>query len=152
MGLRGPQPTPSLVLQARGSKLAGEREGEVQFERKAPACPAWLSAEAKAEWRRQSKQLQAAGLVQVVDRAALAVYCEAWGEFVLACRQIAGRTANGELGLDACRQLVKLKNAAADRVVKLADRFGFAPSARARLKAPERPEEATSGKARYFAG
>jgi len=45
---------------------------------------------------------------------------------------------------------VKVKNAAADRVVKLADRFGFAPSARARIKSPDTREGEPSGKARFF--
>lgn len=149
MGLRGPQPTPTPILQARGSWRAAEREGEVQFERKAPACPAWLVTEAKAEWRRQVKQLTLAGVIQVVDRAALAVYCEAWAEFALACQQLAKKLEGGDQ-LDSCAKLVKVKNAAADRVMKLADRFGFAPSARARVKAPA-SQEKPSGKSRFFA-
>lgn len=152
MGHRGPQPTPTPILQARGSWRAGERSGEIQFETKAPTCPAWLSPEAKAEWRRQMKQLTLAGLVQSVDRSAMAVYCEAWGEFVLAVDQIQQRTARGEIGLDVCVKLIRLKNAAAERVIRLADRFGFSPAARARIKSPPREEGKPSGKARFFAG
>src|SRR5262245_17317041 len=82
MGRRGPQPTPTEILRLRGSWRAKEREGEVVYSRGRPTCPAFLSREAKAEWRRQMPQLEAAGVLATVDRAVLAAYCEAWAEFV----------------------------------------------------------------------
>lgn len=133
MGLRGQAPTPTEILKLRGSTLVSGRAGDVEFERETPACPAWLGREARAEWRRQVKHLEKAGLVQVVDRSALALYCESWGEvyeITLAIR------AKG--GVGACPvSLLYAKNAAADRCLRLATHFGFSPSARARLKAPE---------------
>jgi len=127
----------------------------VQFDTTAPTCPAWLGKEAKAEWKRQAKQLQSANLLQVVDRAALAIYCQAWGEFVQAVEQIRARceSKDGNAPLDAVGRLIKIKNEAGDRVLKLAAQFGFTPSARARLRAtePTKPEGQQSGKARFFA-
>jgi P27 family predicted phage terminase small subunit len=119
---------------------------EVQFQTGAPPCPAWLGREAKVEWRRVAKQLAHAGLVQRVDLAALAANCEAWGEFVqlradvdalraAAADNPSGRTAESVL------KLVRLKNAAAERAVRMAAQFGFTPAARARITAPPPPDE-----------
>ncbi len=153
MGLRGPAPEPTPILAAKGSWLAKTRIGEVEYQKGIPTCPTWLGKEAKAEWKRQVKQLESAGVLQVVDRAALAVYCQAWGEFVQAVEQIRKRTQgeDGELHLDSCFRLVKIKNEASDRVLRMAGQFGFTPAARVRVKATEKPEGQQIGKARFFA-
>ena len=146
MGSRGPLPTPTPILRARGSWRANMRRDEVQFQSGAPPSPAWLGREAKAEWRRVAKQLARAGLVQRVDLAALAAYCEAWGEFVqlradvdalraAAADEPAGRTAESVL------KLIRRKNAAAERAERMAAQFGFTPAARARITAPPPPDE-----------
>lgn len=154
MGLRGPPPTPTPILKARGSWRAGERAGEVQFDPTPPKCPPQLGAEAKAEWRRQVKQLQEAGLLQATDRAALALWCEAWGEWCEARTALDkdGYTIKTATGYVQASPWVAIRNGAADRMTKIAAQFGFTPAARARLKAPEQgeaPEE--NGKSRFFA-
>lgn len=163
MGLRGPPPTPTNILKARGSWRAEKREadGEVQFEQGRPTCPAWLSKEAKAEWSRQVTQLEAAGILTLADRAVLAAYCEAWGEFATIARAIDERvdlaTKNGGAGVIwatlIAEGLVNAKNRAAERLLRLAGQFGFSPAARARVKGGAKPdgEEEGQGKGRYFA-
>lgn len=47
-----------------------------------PSCPTWLAKEAKREWRRLARELNAAGLLATVDRAALAAYCQLWARWV----------------------------------------------------------------------
>ena len=47
-----------------------------------PRCPAHLGREAKREWKRVSQELAGYGLLTRIDRAALALYCEAWGRWV----------------------------------------------------------------------
>lgn len=156
MGLRGPAPTPTPILEARGSWRAKEREGEVEYERGIPTCPAFLGKEAKAEWKRQSKLLDAQGVIQQVDRAALAIYCESWGEFVRAVEQIRQRSTDSdgnERPLESCAKLIRIKNEAAANVLRLAGQFGFTPAARVKLRGVQQPkEERASGKARFFAG
>src|SRR5262245_49227502 len=135
--MSGPAPTPTETLKARGSWRAKDRAGEVQFERGAPSCPTWLGREAKVEWKRQVAQLEAAGVLQLVDRALLAAYCEAWGDFHALTKDVRalGYARAIKLGL------VSAKAKAADRLVKLADRFGFSPAARARVKGGEVGDE-----------
>ena len=168
MGRKGPAPTPTPILKARGSKLATyERGGEVAYEAGAPACPGWLCEEARAEWRRQVKQLEAAGVVQKVDGAALAAWCEAWGEFRRLCVAIEDRLSRPlDQGREAdvadtrvgyavviAEGLLNAKNRAVERLLKLAGQFGFTPAARARIKGGEASGggEGDKGKARFFA-
>jgi P27 family predicted phage terminase small subunit len=136
MGLRGPQPTPTPILQARGSWRAKGRADEVQFERGKPSCPAFLGKEARAEWKRQVKALDAAGILALADRAMLAVYCEAWGEFAEASARVAeiGLLTKDSAGRVAVNPLMKVRNRAAERVMQIAAQFGFSASARTRLK------------------
>ena len=157
MGLRGPAPTPTAILKARGSWRADERAGEVQFEAGLGTCPSWLPKEAKAEWRRQAKQLTEAGLAQQTDRALLVAWCVAWAEFVgLTARIDAANRADDGVDYEAswARGHLTARGKAIDRMLRLAAQFGFSPSARVRLRGQEQQPEGTAsdGKARFFAG
>ncbi len=63
MGARGPAPTPTKILEARGSWRAKARAGELTFPVERPECPAWLSTEARAEWDRVVERLEGAGVL-----------------------------------------------------------------------------------------
>jgi P27 family predicted phage terminase small subunit len=109
---------------------------QVQFPATRPTCPAWLGKEAKAEWKRQVKALEAAGILASVDRALLAVWCDAWADFAQAATLIAQhgplvKRANGDL---ARSPVARLRDSAAQRLLAVAVQFGFTPVARARIK------------------
>lgn len=156
MGARGPAPTPTTILEARGSWLPKTRAGEPRLPVERPSCPAWLSREAKAEWRRQVKELARMGVLARVDRGQLAVYCEAWGEFVEVCEQLrqTGRLLKAKKSdVVYTNPLISIRNRAVERLIRLADRFGFSPAARARVQSEgqQTEEAAADGKARFFA-
>jgi P27 family predicted phage terminase small subunit len=113
---------------------------------KSPSCPAWLSKEAKAEWRRQIKHLEELGLAAEVDRAVLAAYCDAWGELVEVNRLL---EEAGGAKADNWR-LLAVKARAGEQLAKLAAQFGFSPASRARVKVPEQEQQSDNGKARFF--
>lgn len=76
MGKRGPRPQPTGLRLLRGNP--GKRplnSREPTPEPGAPACPSWISEEAKRVWRRTVKQLDAMGVITKVDRDALTSYC-----------------------------------------------------------------------------
>ena len=52
MGKRGPRPTPTAVLRARGSRRADRNPDRLEPEPPPgpPECPAWLNADAKVVW------------------------------------------------------------------------------------------------------
>lgn len=102
---RPPKPTHLKVLEGNPGKRAINKN-EPKPQAKAPSCPAHLDKEAKAEWRRISKQLLQLGLLTEVDRAALAAYCQAWSRWVYAEEKIS--------------QLVELENQATAKAAQLA--------------------------------
>lgn len=102
MGQRGPKPLPANVHLLRGNAskksldaLFDEFKPEVEI----PDCPAWVWPEAKKEWRRVTRELERYGLISKLDRAALVLYCQAWGRLVWAEKMMAAamkRAADGE--------------------------------------------------------
>lgn len=163
MGARGPAPTPTVLLAARGSWRAKDgREDEPQLPVEKPACPSWLKGEGRAEWNRQVKQLERMGCIAKVDRAMLASYCDAWGDFVRLVWRVQEQeslrlgTQNLEaeaLADELLSDLERRKERVCKRLMQLADRFGFSPAARARVKSMGQPkQEQETGKGKYFSG
>ena len=82
MAQRGRKPKPTAIKELEGNP--GKRplnEAEPKPAKKAPPCPKWLEPEAKKEWRRLSKQLEAIGVLTEVDQAAFASYCQAYARW-----------------------------------------------------------------------
>lgn len=159
MGLRGPAPTPAAILRMRGThRRRKERDPSipVSFVEGKPACPSCLSKEAKAEWRRIVKHVEGIGLLSEADRAMLAAYCEAWGEFVALVQAVAQCLKEDPEGgmLTAIKTgLLRAKSEASGRLLRLAQQFGLSPSSRRRVHAVEEGGggESEDGKSKYFA-
>jgi P27 family predicted phage terminase small subunit len=111
-----------------------------------PNCPAWLSVDAQAEWHRVLPEIEAAGMLTVVDQAALAAYCQAWAELKLTTQIVdtEGRTiqepiqsAKGEIVGHKLKAhpAVRLQRDAFARVKSFLQEFGFSPASRARVGA-----------------
>lgn len=76
MGARGPAPTPSEILEARGSTLAGRNPREPRPAPKAPPCPKTFTKPEKEVWRRLIKTLADMRVLTVADWAQLERYCQ----------------------------------------------------------------------------
>lgn len=121
----------------KGAAALAEELVRVPIE--APPCPAHLGPQARAEWRRIVPHLVTAGLVTQMDRAALAGYCQAWGEWaVLEARlkelmaekgadALVDRTPSGYKQVSAMAQA---RDRALDRMLRFAKEFGLTPSSR----------------------
>jgi len=78
---RKPTPTPLKILHGNPGKRPlptdepQPRQGDV-------TCPEHLDEEAKKEWARMSAELEPLGLLTVVDRAALAAYCQLYSQSI----------------------------------------------------------------------
>ncbi len=82
MATRGRKPKPTALKLLEGNP--GKRPlntKEPKPEKKAPRCPSWLEPEAKKEWKRMSKTLEAMGVLTQVDGAAFAGYCQAYARW-----------------------------------------------------------------------
>jgi P27 family predicted phage terminase small subunit len=151
MGARGPKPTPKPILEGRGSWRATVGGAGMQAKVEIPPCPKGLSSIARREWVRQSKILLDLGVIASLDRAALAVWCATWEQFLKATAKIKieGEVDQGRRGR-MISPWVKIQERSADRLLKYAAQFGFTPSARARINSVEKGEDDALGE--FIAG
>jgi len=84
------------------------------------------------------------GLLTIVDRAALASYCQWWARWVEAERQIEiyGLTFETPNGYLQQRPEVALAQKASDKCRAFLAEFGLTPASRSRVKLPNEPPPA----------
>lgn len=132
----GRKPKPSAIKILEGNP--GKRplnEYEPKPLKKAPPCPKWLEPEAKKEWRRLAKTLEAMGVLTDADMAAFAGYCQAYARWKEAEERITDRglvirTPSGYPQqvpyISIAQQYLKLMQ-------QFAEQFGLTPAARSRI-------------------
>jgi P27 family predicted phage terminase small subunit len=119
---------------------------EPQPDRTPPTCPAWLLPEAKREWRRVVPELERLGLITLVDRAALAGYCQAYAQWRRAEEALKEGLTYEYLGQNF-KAKIELRPEAAvaqkylSQVRAFCAEFGLTPSARGRMSVPGQPAE-----------
>lgn len=126
----------------------------------APKCPAFLTADAKAEWKRIAEDLVSLRVLSNLDRAELAVYCQAWADWKRAREKIAelgekGFVENTPSGYKQIAAWMQLANRAEERMRTAGASFGLNPSARSRItpQSPQGelfPNEEKDKAAKYF--
>lgn len=160
--MRGRKPTPThlkLVTGNPGRRPLNKAEAPVKIA--LPSPPPHLADEAKVEWGRVSEELFTAGLLSIIDRAALAAYCQAYARWVLA-EQAISRMAEKDLltgglliktsnGNAIQNPLVGTANKAAADMVRYATEFGMTPSARSRIAAQPPDGKTKAPGAEFFA-
>ena len=120
LGNRGKRPLqPDLKL--KGSKL--------------PQPPAFLAADALAEWERIVAVLAPTGILTPLDAAALAVYCSTYATWKEASELLAEAdlTIVGAKGHLIQNPLIRIANRAASDLVRYSSEFGLTPISRARI-------------------
>jgi P27 family predicted phage terminase small subunit len=81
--MRGRKPLPTAVRRGNGNPgKRGYNHAEPVPPEGLPDCPPHLSPVARAEWDRIAQALYDMGVLTLVDRAALAAYCQAYGLWV----------------------------------------------------------------------
>lgn len=160
MGQRGPKTLPANVHLLRGNpskKSIADLLGEFNPEVETPDCPKHLWPAARKEWKRISVELEVYGLISKLDRAALALYCQAWARWVWAEEMLSRKMkeasekeaeaiAKGEVWAGGDGFMIPTPNGsfayspywvaarqAGDQVDKFLASFGMSPSSRARV-------------------
>ena len=88
--MRGRRPKPTAIRRMDGNPgKRGWNSDEPMPPDRLPTCPEHLSNVAAKEWRRVAKTLHSIGVLTVIDRAALAAYCQAYGRWVEAEEKLA---------------------------------------------------------------
>ncbi len=139
----GRRPLPGNVHLLRGNpskKPVHELDATPALKVEPPPCPAFLSKDARAEWRRITADLVILGLIAKVDRAELAVYCTAWADWKKAREKMAelddaGYVMNTPSGYKQMSVWMQVANRAEERMRVAGGSFGLNPSARAKLGA-----------------
>ncbi len=154
-GTRGPLPKPTAlkVLEGNPGKRALNLSDGVNPRIEIPSAPKHLGQEARKEWKRIAPLLEELGLISGLDRAALALYCQAVGRLselemafngMVAAKVDAGanyatavyeasRTATPS-GYEQQSVIVQLIGAHRLQVHRHLMHFGLSPAARARVQ------------------
>ena len=108
-----------------------------------PECPAHLKGAARTEWKRITEELLALKLITKIDRAALAICCTAWADYVKACNKLEkeGEVMISDQGGMYQNPWFAIKKRSMDQVMKFYAEFGMSPSSRTRLKVETPTEE-----------
>lgn len=171
MGARGPAPTPTALLEARGSWRAKRNQAEPKPPAGPPKCPRTLKGEARKIWRPLVAMLEKMRLVTIADGAQLERYCVYLARWRQCEAFIAehGMTYPVKGPADATSYMGHVTTAAGahavlyfeeypqlkeshrlDKALKQIEaNFGLTPSARARLQL-EDEQPAPVGKDRFF--
>ncbi len=134
---RGAKPVPTSIKALRGTLRADRMNPREPVGDGRPTCPPELSSAARKEWRRISKHLTAMGLLTTVDRAALALYCDAYGRWLeaIAALQEYGVVLKSPNGYPVQSPYVGIANKAGEQVRLLLAEFGMSPASRTRVQA-----------------
>jgi len=130
----GRRPKPTALKELEGSRI--RRKGDEPKPSGVPKCPAHLSADAKKEWRRISRELLGLGLLTAIDRAALAGYCAAWARWIEAetnIQKFGSVIKSPKSGYPIQNPFVGVANTAMTQMRSFLIEFGMTPASRSRL-------------------
>lgn len=131
---------PRRLKLLEGTYRRDRDRGGLSATRVGPEIPDWLSPEARSEWARVAPWLVQNGLLTVLDRGLLSLYCETVGMY-RQCQPIIERDG---LIVDTSRgrrrhPLLRVEARCQQDIRANAAQFGLTPSSRARLGAPALP-------------
>lgn len=161
MGKRGPKPTPTKVLEARGSWRAKTRPAEPEAPSTKPVCPKGKSKKWVACWTWLTTQLEAMTLLSTAEEKDIARYCDAQVLYDQAVAEIDSlglvlKLYNnlGQIVSYTTNPQIAVRAKLSQELLRLGQQFGLNPSARAGLGATVRPpapkEGAKHGTVHYF--
>ncbi|RUT32433.1 phage terminase small subunit P27 family [Arsenicitalea aurantiaca] len=133
---RKPKPTALKLIEGNpGHRPLNHREPRPQPG--IPTCPAHLSPTAKAEWKRLARQLHGLGVLSELDRSALAAYCQAYGRWAEAERQLKTTPAllRTPAGYVQPNPWLAIANKNLELMHKFMTELGLSPSSRSRVSA-----------------
>ena len=147
MATRGRKPKPTAMKELEGNPGKHPlNTSEPKPNKKAPACPKWLEPEAKKEWRRLAKQMEAIGILTEVDMAAFAGYCQAYARWKEAEEFITQHGSIFKTPSGYVQQVPQVSIAQQNLKImqSFCSEFGLTPATRARIIAGTGSEDGAS--------
>lgn len=153
MGKRA-MPIDLHLIKGNSNRLTKEqieqrKEAEERIKPKADNInpPSWLKDKAKTEFNRLTKELSQIDLVTNVDIDALALYCDAYVDYI-ECSDIISKEGlmiehTNKAGAENIvpHPLMTKKKQLFDQMKSLANEFGLTPGARAKIAIPKKEEK-----------
>ena len=134
--MRGRRPKPTALKRAAGNP--GKRklnDAEPQPPEDLPDAPPHLSDHAAAEWDRVAGTLHGMGVLTILDRAALAAYCVAYGRWVEAEEKLRETPALVKTPSGYVQQSpwLTVANKQLELMARYMSEFGMTPASRSRV-------------------
>src|SRR5208337_264989 len=146
----GPPPTPTPLKLLRGNPAKRPiNTGEPKPTPAIPSCPAHLSEAAREEWCRITRELDALGLISNLDRAALAIYCDAYARWVETSEKLkqSGLLVKSPTGFPVQSPYLAIVNKTVEQMRAFVGEFGMTPSSRSRIEAAPPADNPAQGSA-----
>ena len=145
--MKGRKAVPKNLQKLRGNprKRKLDAPGDPEFETAIPEPPPTLTGSALIEWERITQELAAKQLITHVDRAILALYCQAyadWNHHVEALKS-EDDFLSTDKGYKYQNPRIGLINTLGDKVAKYAAELGITPVARNKVKMIAKKNEKT---------
>jgi P27 family predicted phage terminase small subunit len=120
-----------------------------------PACPSWLTGEARKEYNRHAKMLVNLRVLTEADRLALAALIHefsAWREAETMVGVLGAVLISEKTGAPYLNPWQNIASNHFKNMVKLMGEFGLTPASRSRIEAQPEEEKQTSLAEKLFAG
>jgi P27 family predicted phage terminase small subunit len=144
------KPTALKILHGDFKKNPQRRNlAEPVVESAIPACPKTLKGEARAEWKRVTKELDSIKVLTLIDRPSLMQYCEMWAQ-QKKCQAIVekeGQFFTTEAGIVE-HPAAKAERQCVIQIRQYLQQFGMTPAARASVNAVQKAEPTRMRRAR----
>lgn len=149
---RARKPTALKLLHGDFDKDPQRRNhSEPEPEAGIPKCPAYMKGDARKEWKMITTELQSMGVVTLVDRAALEMYCESRAT-MHDCRRMIQKeglmigTPSGDTKEHPAGKVLRDNNRICQSILV---QFGMTPSSRTRLHV-SKESKVDEAEARFF--
>jgi P27 family predicted phage terminase small subunit len=147
MAKRGQKPKSPAIKKLEGNRGHKPIKQSVNIVLSMPGCPKWLVAIGKAEWKRVAPRLYELGLLDKIDLAALASYCQNYA-IVVQCSNYISKKGGFAKYIEQWaktisgppRHIAEMQKAMSQIRMFCAE-FGLTPSARGRMELPTPEDE-----------
>jgi len=141
---RGRKPKPTILRRAEGNLgKRGYNHAEPEPPEGCPDCPGHLSDVAQEEWHRLAPGLHGMGVLTVIDRAALAAYCQSYGRWVEAEEKLRDTPAliKTPSGYVQQNPWLSVSNKQLELMGRYMAELGMTPASRSRVAAFAEPSQ-----------
>ncbi len=134
MAKPGPRPKPLATIQRSGSSQVYKRTEDLDVPVDMPDCPDWLGNLARQIWDETVKHLFDTGVITLLDKGVLGLYCHSLSQFIQAdklCKK--NYVITTKTGAKKPNPALEVANKAWEKVLKASKELGLTPAARAGL-------------------